>query len=278
VPKLSTQRLTKRFIDSLDAKRDVIIFDADLRGFGVRVKPRGVGSPVKTYLVQYKHDGRTRRMSLGQHGKLTPEQARTRAKALLGRVASGENPAEAKTQKAITVRELCEEYLAAAEAGRVRGRRGLPKKPSTLATDKGRIERHIVKLLGARRVRDLTPRDIEAFMHAIESGETRADVKTRKFGLARVRGGAGAASRTVGLLGGILSFAVTQGVVAHNPARGVKRTPDGHRGEALDEGQYAALGSAVARAETEGAAWQAVGAIRLLALTGCRLAEAVKLR
>jgi hypothetical protein len=46
-------------------------------------------------------------------------------------------------------------YFAEAEAGKVM-HRGKPKKPTTLAIDKGRIERHIKPLLGRRAIEDLT--------------------------------------------------------------------------------------------------------------------------
>jgi hypothetical protein len=55
---------------------------------------------------------------------------------LLGRIASGENPAEEREfdRKAISVTELCDRYLADAES-----KKRLPKKASTLATNRGRM-------------------------------------------------------------------------------------------------------------------------------------------
>ena len=54
-------------------------------------------------------------------------------------------------------------YLEAIEKGLVLGKGKRPKKSSTLCTDHGRIERHILPLLGSRRVRDLTPSDVVRF-------------------------------------------------------------------------------------------------------------------
>ena len=62
------------------------------------------------------------------------------------------------------------------------------KKPSTLATDKGRIERHIKPLLGRKRVKDITQNDIRRFMKDVAAGKTRADEKTGKHGRAIVTG------------------------------------------------------------------------------------------
>ena len=73
MPKLSDFRIAKRSIDALAADRDAIYFDVALRGFAVRTKPSGS----KTYLIQYENkEGRTRRVSLGRHGALTPSEAR----------------------------------------------------------------------------------------------------------------------------------------------------------------------------------------------------------
>jgi Arm DNA-binding domain len=159
MPKLSEFRITKRTVDALGTDRDAIYFDADLRGFAIRTKPSGS----KTYLVQYQNDGgRTRRVSFGQHGALAPAEARQKAAVLLGRAKAGEDPAQDRDQarKAMTVRQLCEAYLTATEKRLVLGKRGLPKKTSTLLTDRGRIERHIIPLLGNRKVRDLSTPEI----------------------------------------------------------------------------------------------------------------------
>src|ERR1700730_12084139 len=136
MPKLSSFRITKRFVDTLVTDRDAIYFDADLRGFAVRTKPTGS----KTYLVQYQSNGRTRRVSIGAHGVLTPAEARNRAAALLAKARAGEDPAEERAiaRRAMTVRQLCDSYLDAAEKGLVLGKYGLAKKASTLATDRGR--------------------------------------------------------------------------------------------------------------------------------------------
>jgi hypothetical protein len=87
------------------------------------------------------------------------------------------------------------------------GKGGRPKKATTIVTDTGRIHRHIVPLIGPRRVKDLSKADINKVLKDIMAGKTRASIKTKKLrGKAIVRGGAGTATRTVGLLGGILTM------------------------------------------------------------------------
>src|SRR5262245_64541847 len=88
--------------------------------------------------------------------------------------------------KAHTIAELCGLYFADAAAGRLMTRRRSPKKGTTLATDFGRIERHIKPLLGRRTVGAVTREDVEAFMHDVAAGKTASRTKTKPRGLARV--------------------------------------------------------------------------------------------
>lgn len=276
MPRLSNFRITKRAVDDLKTDRDAIYFDGDLRGFAVRTKPSGT----KTYLVQYEMDGRTRRVTLGAHGQLTPAQAREHAAVMLGQVRGGHNPAEARRsdRKAVDVRRLTVMYLEAAERGLILGKKGVSKKNSTLSVDRGRIERHILPLLGHRLVKDLKAPDIVRFMRDVAVGKTATDVKTGPRGRSIVTGGKGTASRTVGLLGGILSFAVSEGIVEQNVARGVKRPADGRRVVRLSKVEFQQLGAALTNAEAHIETWQPISMIRMLALTGCRRGEIERLQ
>ena len=148
-------KLTKRSIDAIKRDgTDVVYWDDELRGFGLRVKPSGS----RSFLIQYRNrQGRSRRLTVGQYGRMTPDEARREARRLLSEVERGFDPAEKLLQErnAITVADLCEEYLAKAEAGLIIGRKGLPKKTSTLEIDRGRIARHIIPLLGKRPLKEI---------------------------------------------------------------------------------------------------------------------------
>jgi integrase len=271
-------KLTKKAVDALEPRAgDYLEFDDLLPGFGVRVWPSGR----KTYVAQYRAAGRTRRVKIGSHGPITVDEARKQARAILGDVARGEDPAEerATRRKSITVAELCDRYLDAADKGLVMGKGGKAKKASTLYVDRGRIERHIKPLLGKRLVLELSQPDVQRFVRDVQAGKTADVVKTGFRGKAVVEGGPGTAARTVGLLGGILSFAIGEGIITANPAAGVKKPADRKRTRRLSPEEFAALGLALQEAEDSGdERWQAAAGVRLLALTGCRLSEVVRLR
>lgn len=134
-------------------------------------------------------------------------------------------------------------------------------------------------LLGHRKVAELTRADVTRFMRDVASGRTASVRKTGKLrGKSIVEGGRGAAARTTGLLGGILSFAVSEGIIASNPVHGVKRPADQRRRARLTPETYRALGRALARMAEEGGNASAVTAVWLLALTGCRKGEVANLR
>jgi integrase len=270
-------KLTKRVVDAVEIRdKDYFIWDDELPGFGLRVFASGK----RSYLIQYRSAGRTRRYTIGLHGIWTPETARQEAKVQLGRVAGGDNPAEERQldHKAVTVKELCTLYLNDLKAGLILGKGGRPKKTTTIVTDTGRIERHIIPLVGARRVKDLTKADINKVLKDIMAGKTRMSVKTKKLrGKAIVRGGAGTATRTVGLLGGILTYAVESGIIERNPAHGIKKPKDNVRNRRLTEAEYRTLGQMLLKAAAIEKYAMTVDIIRQIALTGCRRSEIIGL-
>lgn len=269
-------KLTKTTLDTAEIKdKAYFVWCSDLPGFGVRVFPTGK----KTFYVDYyNQDGQRKRMSIGPFGKLTVEEARKMARITLGDTLRGDDPLlERKTRRgSLTMSELCDNYLIAAQQGLIIGRSGRAKKSSTLETDAGRIERHIKPLLGKKLVIDLKRSDVSKFIRDVTAGKTAYQGKSERLrGKVVVAGGAGTAARTTGLLGGILSYAVSEGIIEHNPAHGVKRPADQKRDRRLMADEFKALGKALSRAEH--LPWQAIAGIKLLALTGCRLSEIVNL-
>jgi len=266
-------KLTKSVVDGATPEgRDRFLWDNEVTGFGLKVCAGGR----KVYVCKYRHgSGRrapTRRVTIGAHGSpWTVEAARKEARRILGLVALGEDPAKVKqdAKKVLTIGELCDEYLEHGTA---------LKKVSTLATDRGRIERHIKPLIGHVRLSDVSKATVTRFMKDVADGKSAADVKTVHRGRAIVTGGKGTAARTVGLLGGVFSYAVDAGLMTDNPVRGVKRYKDKKNQRFLSAAELIRLGKTIRKAEAAETNPQALAILRLLILTGCRKGEIEKLR
>jgi integrase len=273
------QRIGLRRIRALEPGETT--YDGSLPGHGAR---RQRSSAVSYFVAYRTKDGTQRWFTIGKHGAWTPDTARDEALRVLGEVAKGNDPAAAKQagRKATNVSELSDRYMEDAEAGRLMTRRRTPKKASTLATDRVRVERHIKPLLGTRKVSAVTRTDVERFMHDVANGKTAGRGLTAKErrgrGLAHARGGQGTAGRTVALLGAIFTYAVRHRMRPDNPVHGVVRPADGRRDRRFSDAEYEVFGAALRAAETASIWPPAIAAARFLALTGWRSGEALTLR
>lgn len=190
--------------------------------------------------------------------------AREEAQKILAAARLGEDPQGQRvvTRNALNVQELCEEYLANATS---------TKKPSTVKIDTYNINRHIIPLLGDERVDRVTRRQIERFRDDVVAGKTaKRRQGPRKRNEPMARGGKGAATRTLGLLGGIFQYAVDQGYRNDNPVRGVKRFADKRCERYLTADEIARLSEAI---ETAPVSIYAKTIIKVLMLTGARKGE-----
>ena len=159
-------RLTKRSVEgfSVEAK-DYLVWDRDVRGFGVRIYPSGK----KTYLVQYRAGRRTRRVTIGQHGVLTTDEARREAKQLLASVARGDDPSAQRQAKrhAPTVAGLCDRFLEEYVDQHC--------KPTTARDYHSIIRRFIRPKLGPIAIAEVTRADVVAFHHDLRSTPYQAN-------------------------------------------------------------------------------------------------------
>jgi integrase len=264
-------KLTKSTVDAaMPREKEFVLWDSELTGFGVRIRPTGAKSFIAVYRTGHGRGGLQRKMTIGPVGaELTADTARKVAKRFLGAAAKGDDPALDRTQqrRELTVAHLCDLYLA--EGCNT-------KKLSTITTDQSRIERHIKPLLGYKRIGEVLRGDVDKFLRDVASGKTRCDVKTRVRGRAIVSGGKGAATRTVGLLGGIFSFAVARGLLTSNPVLGVKRFPDRNSQRFLSANQLVNLGVALRKIAAESNP-NGVAIIKMLAFTGTRKSEITRL-
>jgi integrase len=265
------QRITKRIVDAAQpVAKDSFLWDSDVVGFGVKLNPKGR----KTYIAQYRIGGRSRRFTIGGHGSpWTVETARERAKVLLGQVAGGDDPQEAKTleRQGMTVAEMCELYLTEGLATR---------KPTSVATARADLDNHIKPRIGTKRATDVTPEDIDRLLLEIAAGKTARRLKTsKKRGVSLVRGGKGAANSAISTLGAAFGFAMRRRVRPDNPVRGVRKFRERKLERFLSPAELARLGEALAAAESLGVESPfAIAAIRLLVLTGARRNEILGLQ
>ena len=244
-------KITKRLVDSIQADpvRDVLVWDTELAGFGLRVSRGGV----KSYVFQYKIHGRARRMTLGEHGRaLTLKAARKLAVARRLAVQAGGDPATESQAAAVapTVRDLASRYLA---------EHASKKAASTQREAEMLLRRFLIPALGSRKVASVTWEDLEALHRRMAQTPYQAN-------------------HLLSLASKAWSLAARWGWFPRdqpNPAREHDRFPEQPRGQALDREQLARLGIALDQ-EKGGAI--SVAAFRFCLLTGCRPGEALAAR
>jgi len=247
-------KLTKRFIDGIEPEeKERFFWDSEIEGFGLRVFPSGR----KSYVVQYRNEsGRTRRLTLGPHGRLTPAEARKLARLRLASVAHGEDPSAERLsrRRSVSLAEFAERFL--------EQHASVKTKPSTQETYRYWLDRFILPALGAIPVNQVSREDVRQLHHRLGRRPTQAN---------RVRA----------LLHNMFNVAESWGLRPENsnPVRRVPRFPEGKRERYLSVEEFAQLGRVLFEAKQEGKISPlAILAIRLLALTGARRGEILGLK
>jgi integrase len=271
---MSSSKITKRTVDDLECppgKDRIFLWDDSLSGFGVAAFPSRKGKKgKKVYVVQYRQDGRSRRSKIGEHGRLTPDEARSMAKKALGAVEGGADLiAERKKSRDVrSFREVGDDFLVRhAEAKR---------KPRTAEEYRRVLKLHVYPAIGSTRIVDVTHAAV-ARMHSSLAATPAL------------------ANKAVAIISSVWRWASRHdGVSKHaNPAEGIERYPEERRERFLTPEELGRLGDTLRDAETVGLPGSgpkamsenrrfvlnphAVAAIRLLILTGARLREILDL-
>jgi len=274
------KKLTKRTIDAMvPAASRVVLWDMELRGFGLRVEPSGA----KTFILRYRPkgsgaSGTKQFVTIGRYGVLTPEEARTRAKEILGEVANGRDPAKARNEMkaAATIAELFEEF------SRLHVKPKL--KPSTLRSYRSLFTVYVDPQWGKRQIHALSTSDI---------GRWHAGMTDRPV----------PANRVLSMMGAMYTWGAKNGLLPRgiNPCIDIDRYKEQGRERYLSARELERLGAAIREAETVGIPWNVddssdhskhvpkdrtpvpigrdvAAALRLLLLTGARLKEILHLQ
>lgn len=265
-------RLTKKAIEALAVTdREQFLWDSEVPGFGLRIRPGGS----KTFVAQYRagggRQGTNRRFTVGRYGALTVEEARAQARRVLSAAAQGHDPSgdKAAKRRELTVSDLVALYAAeGTDHLKERNRRW------TLA----RLQHHILPSLGRKKISDVRVSDVEQMMRDVKAGKTAKDQKAGPRARVIVRGGAGAATKAVRDLSAVFTFAMRRELVPVNPCSAVKKPADGKRTRFLSLEEVKRLGKALEDIEAEDANPKATDIMRLWALTGCRRDEIASLR
>ena len=266
-------RISKRSIAALVCKQGQarsFLWDDAIAGFGAMALPSGTIS----YIVQYRCGGRSRRFSIGTHGRLTPDEARKEAQKLLGLVAAGSDPAETRkaTRETATFADVADRFM----------RLSAPKKckPRTIIEYQRWIDKRLLPAFGARPMASIRKGDITKLHDSLSHAPIEAN-------------------RVVSLFRTIWNWAERRGepVGDKNPVIGLEKYKETARERYLTNDELARLGAALQAAETKGLPYDidetkakakhaakpasrltqidpfAVAAIRLLLLTGARKRE-----
>jgi integrase len=245
-------KITKRAVDAFHSNgTDQFLWDRELKGFGLKVTAGGN----KVYILQYRKGGRgapTKRVTIGRHGALTPEQARKEAALLASAIAHGSDPAavRAAAKAAPTVTALAQRFLVEHAATKTKER--------TAAEYRRLIANIVLPTIGRKRVRDVTRADISRLHH--ERRDTPYD-----------------ANRALAVLSKMFTLAEKWGERAEgsNPCRHVERFTERRRERMLSANEFARLADALKAAA--GSPY-IIAAIKLLIFTGARLSEILNLK
>jgi integrase len=226
-------------------KPEVIVFDDDLPGLGLRIRVGGT----RSWIFQYRVGRQSRRVTIGNAGVLTLARARQTAADLHAQVRLGRDPSGEKAEGRIRAGDT----MAAALAAYIPHQKARLKPLSYI-----QVERHLLK-----HCRPLHPLQLAKI--------DRRAVATRMTAVA-AKSGPVEANRVRSSLAAFFAWCIREGVADANPAAGATRRPEPSRERVLSNDELKAIWAATA-GNTD---YSAI--VRLLMLTGQRVAEIGSLR
>ena len=217
-----------------------IHYDADVKGFGLRITSSGA----RAWVLNYRAKGIERRITIGSFPDWSAKAAREKAASLKRDIDDGADPmADRHAQRAApTINDLADRFEA----------EHLTRRRATTARDyQSMLRLYIRPMLGKLKVADVRHADIEKLHRTIsETAPYRAN-------------------RTVAVLSKMMSLAIKWEMRADNPAKGIEKAPEEKRERYLTPAEIGRLGEALAAHRERASA----NAIRFLLLTGARRGE-----
>jgi integrase len=242
-------RLTAKLVAGLTlppGKRDHIVWDSELPGFGYRMRLGANDKVLRTYVVQHKRGGRTSRLQQSA-AALSAEQARSWARRLVARIALGEDPAadraERRGKDRVTLKSMIDEHLLQKRAH---------IKPSTLREDQRYLTGPYFKPLHNLPVDQIT----------------RKDVASRLVIIGREHSSTIVARRARSRLNTFYVWAMQSGLVTENPVVGTAKPQDSTPSERVLSDVELGV---ILRAAADGSEYGKI--IQLLILLGSRRGE-----
>jgi integrase len=227
------------------AQGQLFLWDTEVKGFGLRITKAGA----KSFILDYRTDGRQRRITLGGYPDWTVQAARAAAKTMKRDVDQGQDPLGDRhaLREAPTMHDLWERYRL----------EKLPKKAERSQLDETSMwQKIILPRLGKLRVADVNYTDLE---------DLHRDIT-------RLRNTPVRANRVIEVLRGAFNLAIRWHWRQDNPARGIQKNPEEKRERYLSKPEIMSL----AQALDEHHEVTSANAIKLLMLTGARRGEVLK--
>jgi len=233
-----TEKLLKKLQPPIQGNR--IVYDSQIRGFGVRITAAGAIA----FILNYRVHGRERRFTVARWPEVSALKAREETLRLREAIRQGHDPLadRERARGAPTLADLAQEYLR---------RHAEPNKAAlSLRDDKRLLKAIILPRLGRFQVGAITRQDVESLHRQFNSTPVQAN-------------------RVLALLSKMFSLAIQWGWARGNPARGITRYQERPRERWLQEEELRRLGEALDREADQNQA----DALRLIQLTGSRKGE-----
>ena len=246
--------LTERVIRDVKAEAKTCIhWDRTVKGLGMRVTPAGA----KSYILNYRVAGRSRRATLARCSEISLKEARERAGRELAAIRDGEtDPLERRRElrEAPTVADGLDRFFGEYVPERIRTGR---MKERTVREYRLQANATIRPAIGKRQIADVRRADIERMVKQLRPVQRNRvlALTSRLFNLFEMWDWR--PQRT-------------------NPARGVEKSREEPRDRTLAPTEFAALAEALKVEQASSPA--AVAAIRLASMTGLRISEVIGMR